>query len=98
LLPDLVIAFTCTPVDRPIVASKPVGDELEFGDRILAELRLAAGADVADTCWPSTFSWNSRASPPFRSAAGICAAVPGCARLRTAARGLAARAPSSCGR
>ena len=45
-VPDFVIAFTCTPVERPCVASNWFGDELELGDRVLAEARLVARAEL----------------------------------------------------
>ena len=75
LPPDLVIAFTCTPVDRPIVASK----RLEMNWNSAIESWLYFGWPPvpmsADTCWPSMLSWNSRASPLFRSGSGVIALV-----------------------
>ena len=76
LLPDLVIAFTCTPVERPIVASKRLATNWNSAIESWLYFGWPPVPMSAETCWPSTFNWNSRASPPLRSGSGVCAAVP----------------------
>ncbi len=63
LVPERVMAFTCTPDERPCVASNRFEMNWNSRDRVAAEPRLAAGAELLVTCWPSMFSWNSRTSP-----------------------------------
>src|SRR5262245_20616795 len=75
LVPDLVIAFTCTPVDLPWVASNRF--EMNWNSAIESWLyRGWLPAPSSDEiCCPSRLSWNSRASPPFRSGSGAVALV-----------------------
>ncbi len=76
LLPDFVMALTWTPVDRPIVASKRLATNWNSAIESWLNFAWPPVPMSAETCWPSTFNWNSRASPPFRSGSGVCAAVP----------------------
>src|SRR4030095_13681836 len=75
LVPDLVIAFTCTPDDLPWVAS----NRFETNWHSAIESWLYRGWFPApssdEICCPSRLSWNSRASPPFRSGSGAEALV-----------------------
>ena len=60
LVPDLVMAFTCTPLDRPCARIEAVRDELELRDRVAAVARLPeADGQLLVTCWPSRFIWNA---------------------------------------
>ena len=61
LVPDLVMAFTIMPIDRPCVASNRFVIELELGDRVAAVSRLVVAQpdEVGVTCWPSMLIWNS---------------------------------------
>ena len=80
--PTRVMAFTCTPDERPCVASKRF--EMNWNSAI--ESRLKRGwppvPSTADTCWPSMFSWNSRDSPPLRSVIGAGAGGVGAVARR----------------
>ena len=75
LVPDLVMAFTCTPDERPCVASNRF--EMNWNSAIASLLYRdwlpVPRFDV--TCRPSTLSWNSRTST--RSCTGVapCAFV-----------------------
>ena len=40
-MPDLVIAFTCTPAERPWRRVEAIRHELELGDGVAAVLRVA---------------------------------------------------------
>ena len=61
-VPDLLIALTCTPEDRPWVASK----RFEMNWNSAMESRLYSGwppmPSCCVTCCPSTLSWYSRTS------------------------------------
>ena len=69
LVPDFVIAFTCTPDDRPWVASKRF--EMNWNSAIASLLYRGwlPAPMFALTCMPSTFRLNSRTSP--RSCTGV---------------------------
>ncbi len=73
--PDLVMAFTCTPDERPCVASKRF--EMNWNSAIASLLYLdwfpVPRFDV--TCRPSTLSWNSRTSPRSWTGVTPCALV-----------------------
>ena len=64
LVPDLVMAFTCTPLERPCVASK----RLAMNSNSAIESRLNCGwpwpyAWICVTCWPSRLSWKFPVAP-----------------------------------
>src|SRR6266550_5387678 len=75
LVPDLVIAFTCTPDERPCVASKRL--EMNWNSAI-ASLLYRDWLPVPRfevTCRPSTLSWNSRTSTRSCTGSEPCALV-----------------------
>jgi hypothetical protein len=63
--------LTCTPVDRPCVASNRF--EMNWNSAIASWLYRGwppvPNSDV--TCWPSTWKWNSRVSLLFLSGSGF---------------------------
>ena len=66
-----MITLTCTPADRPWVASNRF--EMNWNSAIESWLYRGwppvPNSDV--TCWPSTLRWNSRVSLLFRSGSGF---------------------------
>src|SRR5438552_2250239 len=74
-VPDLVMAFTCTPVERPWVASNWF--VMNWNSAIESWLKRGwlPAPSSEPICCPSRLSWNSRVSPPFRSGSGAVALV-----------------------
>ena len=70
-----MIAFTCTPVERPCVASNRF--EMNWNSAIESWLKRGwpPVPSSDEICWPSRFNWNSRASPLFLSGSGAVALV-----------------------
>ena len=74
-VPDLVIAFTCTPVDRPCVASNWLVTNWNSAIESWLKRGWLPAPSSEEICCPSRLSWNSRASPPLRSGSGAVALV-----------------------
>ena len=70
-----MIAFTCTPVERPCVASNWL--VMNWNSAIESWLKRGwlPAPSSEPICWPSRLSWNSRCSPPLRSGSGAVALV-----------------------
>ena len=69
-VPDLVTTFTCTPCERPCVASNRF--EMNWNSAIISWLKggWPPPPRLLVTCMPSRFVWYSRTSPPLRSGSG----------------------------
>ncbi len=69
LVPDLVTAFTCTPDERPWVASNRFEMNWNSAIESLLYRDWLPVPRFEVTCMPSTLSWNSRTST--RSCTGV---------------------------
>ena len=86
LVPDLVIAFTWMPLERPCEASK----RLETNSNSPIASRLYRGwpklsATWLVTCWPSRFNWNVMFElvEPIGVSATALARLPGASSVRS---------------